>query len=77
MTHQYADDCQLHLSYDTHMTDQVIFQINAYIDIRGYSTENGLKLNVVKSAVLNLTPRKVVQALGFVLGGEGLAMCNG
>lgn len=74
--HQYADDCQLHLSYVPSFTNQAIVQINEDLNaISRWSSGNGLKLNVGKCIVLHLAPPNIVQALSDVmLDGESLVV---
>ncbi|WP_368732210.1 reverse transcriptase domain-containing protein, partial [Klebsiella pneumoniae] len=80
--HLYADDCQLHLSYDPDQIQDAILQINSDLkNILTWSTENGLKLNIGKCSVLHLAPQDRIQTLSengveVTLGGKSLATCN-
>ncbi|KAG8326291.1 hypothetical protein J6590_046561 [Homalodisca vitripennis] len=51
----YADDCQLHLAYETDMIEMAISQINADLyHVTTWSIQNGLRLNISKCKVLQL-----------------------
>jgi len=80
--HLYADDCQLHLSYDPNSVNEAFSHINSDLEnISRWSVDNGLKLNVGKCTVLHVMPHNVLQALtargvGVVLDGEFLTLCD-
>lgn len=78
--HIYADDCQLHLSYEPEIAAHAIEQINSDLrSIAEWSEDNGLKLNVGKCSVLHVIPQDLLNALsdsgvGVRLGSESLTI---
>jgi hypothetical protein len=80
--HIYADDCQLHLSYEPKEAVQAIDRINSDLQsIARWSAGNGLKLNIGKCTVLHVAPQDLLQALsddgvGVRLGTESLTICD-
>lgn len=64
ISHIYADDCQLHLSYEPGKLWEAIDQINVDLfNINQWSMDNGLKLNIDKCTVLHVAPHTTVQTL--------------
>jgi len=80
--HLYADDCQLHLSFDPRCVKEAISLINAdLVNICKWSADNGLKLNTSKCTVLHLVPKNLVQTLSecgvvVTVGDEILSVCD-
>jgi len=80
--HLYADDCQLHLSYDPNSVNETFSHINSDLkNISRWSVDNGVKLNVGKCTVLHVMPHNILQVLIYrdvrvVLDGEILTVCG-
>lgn len=80
--HLYADDSQLHISYEPEHIESAIDGMNS--DLEGvirWSAVNGLELNVSKCTVLHTAPLELVQALNesgkaVVLLDIGLRVCD-
>lgn len=78
--HSYADDSQLHLTYEPSRMRAAIGLINADLEnILEWSDANGLKLNIGKCSVLHTAPPNLVQSLSQIgvqveLNGESLAV---
>ncbi|XP_054264312.1 uncharacterized protein LOC128996518 [Macrosteles quadrilineatus] len=80
--HLYADDSQLHLSYEPSQIRASLDLINS--DLRKillWSEANGLKLNTGKCTVMHTAPQDLVQSLSergvsVVLNGESLTLCD-
>lgn len=80
--HLYADDSQLHISYEPSLMESAIDRINS--DLEGvirWSFANGLELNVSKCTVLHTAPAEIVQNLNVngkavVLFNSGLRVCE-
>jgi len=82
VSHFYCDDVQLHLSYEPDNLREAIDQINCDLqNVSEWSTDNGLKLNIDKCAVLHVAPQTVVQTLNennlqVRLCGRALTVCD-
>ncbi|KAG8297561.1 hypothetical protein J6590_033089 [Homalodisca vitripennis] len=62
--YQYADECQLHMSFDSELIEEAIVQINADLKRASiWTSNNGLKLNIEKCNVLHMAPKYVMQNL--------------
>ena len=80
--HDFADDKQLHLSFEPELIMMAIDAMNSDLDnLYKWSVNNGLKLNVDKCKVLYVAPKEVVQALSdggmqVSLNGQSLAITD-
>lgn len=68
--HLYADDSQLHFSYDKNSLKNAIGAINDDLNsVAEWSMSHGLKLNSDKCSVLHVAPPMIRQALKAGEGG--------
>ena len=78
--HLYADDCQLHLSYEPGSIEEAFMLINSDLEsITEWAVSNSLKLNIDKCTVLHFAPQTLVQSLSsrgieIMLSGVSLAI---
>ncbi|XP_046666675.1 uncharacterized protein LOC124358421 [Homalodisca vitripennis] len=62
--HAYADDCQLHFSYESDSINQVFAGVNSDLErIDDWSRKHGLKLNAEKCMILHIAPPTVCQKI--------------
>lgn len=78
--HGYADDCQLHLSFELERFISATGAINTdLINVLKWANANGLKLNIGKCSVMHLVPEEAVKALSergvtVMLDGQSLSV---
>uniref|UniRef100_A0A1B6LAL7 Reverse transcriptase domain-containing protein n=1 Tax=Graphocephala atropunctata TaxID=36148 RepID=A0A1B6LAL7_9HEMI len=62
--HAYADDCQLHFSYEFDSIDQVFAGVNSDLErLDDWSQKHGLKLNAEKCMVLHIASPTICQKI--------------
>lgn len=80
--HLYADDCQIHLSYDKDLIVEAVSKINLDLkSICNWSDDNGLKLNIAKCSVMHIASQSAMRVLGdsgtcVTLRGKSLSICD-